>query len=109
MSGKLKLMSVVLVSAWLATTSGQNIGQQHPSPRLLIIGSYFSGDFGGAVERRYEVLRAFIVNYSNDTLKFWVQTATQLIFLRYQIIIICIWPMRSARIVNLSKLQYHRT
>jgi|GEM_PF-4078234 len=71
MSGKLKLMSVVLVSAWLATTSGQNIGQQHPSPRLLIIGSYFSGDFGGAVERRYEVLRAFIVNYSNDTLKFW--------------------------------------
>jgi len=53
------------------TAGAQNIKQQNPSPRLLIIGSYFFGEFGGNADRKYEVLRAFIVNYSNDTLKFW--------------------------------------
>ncbi|HEY8784288.1 MAG TPA: hypothetical protein VIM16_21850 [Mucilaginibacter sp.] len=64
-------MCWVCLGAWLATTSAQNIKQQNPSPRLLIIGSYFSSDFEGNAERRYEVLRAFIVNYSDDTLRFW--------------------------------------
>lgn len=49
----------------------QNVKQKNIPPRLLIIGSYFSGEFNGSVERRYEVLRTFIVNYSNDTFKFW--------------------------------------
>jgi hypothetical protein len=51
----------------MVTTSAQTTKQLIPSPRLLIIGSYFSADSSG----RYEVLRAFIVNYSDDTLKFW--------------------------------------
>jgi len=71
MSGKIKLMWLVLVVALLTATSSPNLKQQKGSPKLLIIGSYFSGNFGGVIERRYEVLRAFIVNYSDDTLKFW--------------------------------------
>jgi hypothetical protein len=67
MFGKFKLMCWICLGAWLATTGAQNIKQQNPSPRLLIIGSYFSSDSNG----QYEVLRAFIVNYSNDTLRFW--------------------------------------
>jgi hypothetical protein len=71
MTGKFKLMCLLSVSVWLAAISGQSAGRPLQSPRLLIIGSYFSGDLGGNIEHRYEVLRAFIVNYSDDTLKFW--------------------------------------
>jgi predicted nucleic-acid-binding Zn-ribbon protein len=68
---KFKLMCWIFLGAWLGTTSAQTIKQLNPSPRLLIIGSYFSGYFGGKTEERYQVLRSFIVNYSNDTLRFW--------------------------------------
>jgi len=71
MAGKFKLMWLVSVGVWLAAINGQSQGRPVQSPRLLIIGSYFSGDLGGNIEHRYEVLRAFIVNYSDDTLKFW--------------------------------------
>jgi hypothetical protein len=64
MFGKFKL---ICLSALLATTSAQKIKQQTPSPRLLIIGAYFSGDSNG----NYTVLRAFIVNNSGDTMRFW--------------------------------------
>jgi hypothetical protein len=67
MFSKFNLMTIVCISAWLATTSGQNIKQQKLSPRLLIIDSYFSSDYSGS----YLVLRGFIVNYSDDTLRFW--------------------------------------
>ncbi|WP_295668528.1 hypothetical protein [uncultured Mucilaginibacter sp.] len=71
MSAKFKLMCWFLLGACLARTSAQTTKPPITSPRLLLIGSYFSGNFDGKVERGYEVLRAFIVNYSHDTLRFW--------------------------------------
>ncbi|BAU54720.1 hypothetical protein [Mucilaginibacter gotjawali] len=67
MSAKFKLMCWFLLSAWFATTRAQTTKQPIASPRLLIIGSYYAADSGG----EYEVLRAFIINYSDDTLRFW--------------------------------------
>ena len=71
MIAKSKLICVAFFCAWLARVPGQDTKQ---SPALLIIGDYFSGDFGGGVDHRYTVLRAFLVNYSNDTLKYWGTT-----------------------------------
>ena len=71
MLGKFKITFGLFLGAWLATTRVQHGDQQTPSPRLLIVGSYFSGNFDGKTQRTYEVLRAFIVNYSDDTLRFW--------------------------------------
>jgi len=71
MSSKFKIMCWFFLVACRATTSAQTMKQLISSPQLLVIDSYFSGNFGGKVERRYEVLRSFIVNNSNDTLKFW--------------------------------------
>jgi hypothetical protein len=71
MSSKFKIMCWFFLGVCRATTSAQTMKQPISSPRLLVIDSYFSGDFDGNVERKYEVLRSFIVNNSNDTLKFW--------------------------------------
>jgi len=67
MFGKIKLMCCFCLCSGLVTTNAQHIKQQKLSPRLLIIDSYFSADYSGS----YTVLRGFIVNYSNDTLRIW--------------------------------------
>ncbi len=63
-------MCWVVLGAGITTVSARAIKQSKPLPRLLIIGSYYATDFGG----EYEVLSAFIVNDSPDTLKFWGTT-----------------------------------
>jgi len=65
---KLKLMwPVVGFLALLANANGQNTSMKIRSPRLLITGYGESGNS----DHEYEVLRVFIVNYSDDTLRYW--------------------------------------
>lgn len=71
MFGKFKITCFLFLGAWLATTRVQNSHHKNASPKLIIIGSYFSGNFDGKTQRTYKVLRAFIVNYADDTLRFW--------------------------------------
>jgi len=68
---KFKLICWLSLCIGVTATRAQAIKQPKPLPRLLIIGSYFSGYIDGQKQQTYENLRAFIVNDSNDTLKFW--------------------------------------
>ena len=71
MLSKLQILCLMIFCACFGTKKVQNNKQKNIPPRLLIIGSYFSENFGGNVEREHVVLKFFLVNYSDDTLKFW--------------------------------------
>ncbi|HZY37948.1 MAG TPA: hypothetical protein VFE53_14925 [Mucilaginibacter sp.] len=66
MNWKLKLMLLVILGGWSMVASGQN-GGKRKSPRFLVIGEQISGSF----KNMPEVLRVFIVNDSDDTLRYW--------------------------------------
>jgi len=66
MNWKLKLLLLMILGGWSMVASGQN-GGKRKSPRFLVIGEQISGGF----KNMPEVLRVFLINDSDDTLRYW--------------------------------------
>ena len=71
MFSKFKILCVAFFCLLVGPVNGQNVKTNKTSPRLLVDEYYYTGDFDGKTRHDYQGLRIFIVNYSDDTLKYW--------------------------------------
>ncbi len=67
MWGKFKLMWLVVLCLGASIANAQNNKPNDRLPKLLVNGSFFQFDSGN----NYWVLKTFIINNSDDTLKYW--------------------------------------
>jgi len=73
MISKLQIMCLLCFWGLLMSANRQSSKLHNIPPRLLVNRSFESGDvsMGGGQQHMYLNLRAYIVNYNDDTLKYW--------------------------------------